>query len=1503
MLVILMLKDKLIKMNLPNKINGNYILKENEKNYINIEGVDSSWRIKSNKNVRILKTEKEIYNEVILEKNSFYVLNFSKTNTKGFIYCTDIYDMTFTQFNIVSNISEIIINNTENSSIQYKTNIINGQNYKITIKNRKWTFEVNNNSTAYINEKIVKGSQVLVNGDVIFIYGLKIIYLENTLFINNPNNSVVTNQYFLPIKKEKAVPFVEDSDEIEMEETDEKFFLRAPNIRGVIERKTINIDAPPAEEKEDDTPIAYVVGPMLSMGMVSVATMFSALMSYTAGGRSFSSIVPSLVISAAMLSGILIWPILSRRYQNKKKRKLEKKRQERYSKYIDKKAKEIDEIMLEQRKILSENYPDPKECERIIIKKDMRLFERRIDNQDFLTVRLGLGTLPLDIDIRYPEEHFTMEDDYLVGVLNNLVEKSKMLDNVSIPYSFVKNKISAIIDEKDIIKKNNFLHNLLIQLTTFHSYDELKIVFLLKEDTDIDINYVKMLPHVWNNSKSFRFVATNVDEMKEVSLYLEEILQNRLNRENDHTSKKNYKDYDNYYLIITDDYKSASNLQIVSDLLKFEENQGFSLLFITESINDLPNECTDFIELKEKECTIFTSELSVSQQLKFDIQKYDLVNFYDATKVLNNIKMRLAKGSYVLPDSYDFLEMYDVSKVDQLNCLERWKINDSTLSLSSMLGIDSSHEAVYLDIHEKAHGPHGLIAGMTGSGKSEFIITFILSMAINYHPYDVNFILIDYKGGSLAGAFHNSGLGVKLPHLVGTITNLDKNEMDRSLASIQSELNRRQKIFNETRARLDEGTIDIYKYQKLYHDGVVKEPVSHLIIISDEFAELKTQQPEFMEQLIRVARIGRSLGVHLILATQRPSGIVNDQIRSNSRFSVCLKVQDRSDSIDMIDRPDAAALKQAGRFYLQVVYNEYFTMGQAAWSGAPYLPSDKIVKKVDTNISFVSNLGKVIKQVNNIKPISINSEGEQLNSVIKYLSNLAVSEKIFTRKMWLDKIPNIIYLQNLREKYQYKYIYNHIEPIIGEYDDPSNQSQGILTLPISKEGNAILYGAADSGKELFLSTMIYDLITSHHTNELNMYIFDFGSETLKKYISAPQVGDVIISNNAEKVVNFFFVIKQEIERRKKIISNSLDDTVADQFPMILVIFNNYEVFKENYGDFEEVLYNITRDSIRYKVNFIFTANASNTIRYRLQQNFKIKIALQLNDDSDYRSVLEGARKKRPSHIYGRGLVELNDTAYEFQTAYICEKEKLNNYLDMTFDKLKQLEKTSAKPVPVLPSVVKTEDVIGVMNDLSNVPVGIAKFDLKVETYDFKTNFSNLILGRRIDVVAMYIYNLFNMISSLTDVNAVVVDDNNFYKDSECKFTYIDSSGQINNNFGKKHNIICFIGVDSLKQYADNNKKPIEEFLESLTNQKNYSIIIADDMQQIKASEYEKWYKKYIGNLQGLWIGSGVSDQYSLKINQSGSRLDNNCDIDFGYVVKNGNAKFIKLLEMRSDNNE
>lgn len=474
---------------------------------------------------------------------------------------------------------------------------------------------------------------------------------------------------------------------------------------------------------------------------------------------------------------------------------------------------------------------------------------------------------------------------------------------------------------------------------------------------------------------------------------------------------------------------------------------------------------------------------------------------------------------------------------------------------------------------------------LPGSGKSELIITYILSLAINYHPDDLAFILIDYKGGGLAGAFEKRG--VKLPHLVGTITNIDTVGLQRSLDSIQSELRRRQIAFNEARNMTDEGTIDIYKYQKLYHEGVVKEPIPHLLIICDEFAELKQQQEEFMNELISVARIGRSLGVHLILATQKPAGIVNEQIRSNSKFAICLKVQDKTDSFDVIKRPDAINLKNAGQFYMQVGNDEYFNLGQSAWAGAPYFPSNTTKKKLDNSIEFISNIGTVIKRIGDSKQKAVSDEGEQLTNIVRYIYNLAKQEGIQEKQLWLENIPENIYLKDTKKKYNIKHKKNYITPVIGEYDDPYNQRQGIVELNLSDNGNTLIYGSADSGKETLLSTLIYDTMTTYNTKEVQMYLLDFGSEALKIFKDSPLVGDVVFMEDTEKIGRFFDMIQKELKDRKAILSDYSGNydlyikSEENTMPMIVVAINNYEAFSEMTNDkYEDILLSVTREGIK-----------------------------------------------------------------------------------------------------------------------------------------------------------------------------------------------------------------------------------------------------------------------------------------------------------------------------------
>lgn len=198
-------------------------------------------------------------------------------------------------------------------------------------------------------------------------------------------------------------------------------------------------------------------------------------------------------------------------------------------------------------------------------------------------------------------------------------------------------------------------------------------------------------------------------------------------------------------------------------------------------------------------------------------------------------------------------------QAEDLDLDKRWSNSRIYESMAAPLGVNAKNDIISLNLHEKAHGPHGLVAGTTGSGKSEILQSYILSAATLFHPYEIGFVIIDFKGGGMVNQFKD------LPHLIGAITNIDGKEIDRSLKSIKAELLKRQSLFAEANVN------HIDKYIKLYKEGKVQIPLPHLVIVVDEFAELKAEQPEFMKELISAARIGRSLGIHLILATAETS--------------------------------------------------------------------------------------------------------------------------------------------------------------------------------------------------------------------------------------------------------------------------------------------------------------------------------------------------------------------------------------------------------------------------------------------------------------------------------------------------------------------------------------------------------------------------------------------------------------------------------------------------------
>lgn len=846
--------------------------------------------------------------------------------------------------------------------------------------------------------------------------------------------------------------------------------------------------------------------------------------------------------------------------------------------------------------------------------------------------------------------------------------------------------------------------------------------------------------------------------------------------------------------------------------------------------------------------------------------------------------------------------MYDVGNVEQLNALERWKVNDPINTLETPIGFSSNGNIFKIDFHEKEQGPHGLIAGMTGSGKSEFIITFVLSMAINYHPLEVQFLLIDYKGGGLVGAFLNKEAKIKLPHLAGTITNLDKADIDRALSSIESELKRRQTLFNQAREKLKEGTIDIYKYQKYYREGLLDEAMSHLFIICDEFAELKSDQPDFMNQLISTARIGRSLGVHLILCTQKPSGVVNDQIWSNSRLRICLKVQDSSDSNEVIKRPDAASLKDVGRFYLQVGYNEFFALGQAAYAGGPYIPQDKVVHLVDDKINFVNNILKNIKVIESPRNENLKIEGEELPQIVKYLTSLAQKENIKIRQLWKEKLPSFLTINEVIKEYQFHKNNFELNALIGVYDNPKAQTQGLFTLDLTHGGNAVIYNT--DSNNMIINTIIYSLITTYHTKELNMYILDFDSQTLKVYKQAPQVGDVIFIQEKEKIDKLFKMLNEKLEARKNLFqefNGSYDFYIKHSnqtLPGIVLMITGYENFKENYENYDIELSKITRDGFKYGIYTIVTAISDRALRLSMRNNFQTIIPLKLASAIDYKMLL-GVNCPIIPDIEGRGIALVKEEAYEFQVATICEKEKTNDYIKQTCFALNREVKEQAPIIKILPEKVTWDD-ISINVDIEHIPVGLEEESLEISSYNPTKSLINLINAMDNTSLITFSKELIKNIMNESSFETLVFDAKKLLNEiSSSDFKTIDD--KIFDPNRQKPLLIFVIGT---RQYIDSAPDSIKAnmplYFEKISEKRNCFFFLIDRLDDIKSLSYEAWFKKFIANDMGIFVGRGINNSTIYNLETSFMELKAPIPSNYGYCINKGIAVKVKLLGSEED---
>lgn len=884
---------------------------------VSLEVIQGAWKVREREGYRLFAGERPLQ-ELLLDDGQIFSLQSARGCRVTFIASQQDSRLPAMEKFEIGQAPCVTIGKSSGCHIRYDFQNLVSRNHAALVRDGNGhVIEDASVNGVFVGKERVQGRRRLAFGDCIHILGLKVVYLGNVLAINQgETRAEIDDTVLKPYRKAMdALPPARATD------AKKQYFKRSPREIPQLHTDAVEIEAPPPPNKQRKQPLLLVIGPaftmMIPMLLGSGMAIFSAsTMGANAGAFMYTGIITA--VSAALLG--VMWALINVRYAKKQQKEEEQLRFTMYRNYLIKIADQIKQQYAENAQRLHERYPSAENCAGYLANA-ARLWNRNTSHSDFLFVRLGIGQAPFQVPIQIPKERFTLDDDELAEKPRLIKENYAVLRDVPVGMDLLATRLVGIYENDAQEDYFGIARAMAVQLAANNCYTDVKLVFLLTPQQAELLSCVKWLPHVWSQDRKFRYVATNRGEAHDVLFALANVLRVR-SEESTGAFRKNISKP--HYVVFVGDLDLLEGEPAAKYLLEPEEELGVSTLLFAKSYETLPNCCSDLIQKDEAFHGMYDVRTVDTQRQPVVFDRVCAAPTETFFRYLSALRVNELESGGSLPTTLTFFDMHQITALPQLQVQERWRKNRTYESMKALVGQKAGGQELYLDIHEKYYGPHGLVAGTTGSGKSEMLQTYMLSLAINFSPLDVGFFIIDYKGGGMANLFSD------LPHMVGQISNLSGNQVRRAMVSINSEIKRRQRIFGE----YDVNHLDMYT--RLLKNNEATIPLPHLLIIIDEFAELKREEPDFMRELISVAQVGRSLGIHLILATQKPSGNVDENIWSNARFKLCLRVQERQDSMDMLKRPDAAYLTQAGRCYLQVGNDEIFELFQSGWSGAAY---------------------------------------------------------------------------------------------------------------------------------------------------------------------------------------------------------------------------------------------------------------------------------------------------------------------------------------------------------------------------------------------------------------------------------------------------------------------------------------------------------------------------------------------------------------------------------------
>jgi DNA segregation ATPase FtsK/SpoIIIE, S-DNA-T family len=917
-----------------------------------------------------------------------------------------------------------------------------------------------------------------------------------------------------------------------------------------------------------------------------------------------------------------------------------------------------------------ELLPDMAETLRRVALPSTQLWQRRPGHDDFLHLRAGIGDVPWSPPVSGPRGEYPAE-------VAEIIARHAVLRQAPVPVALSGGGVVGIVGERTTALA--LARSLVLQAAVHHGPADLGIVVLASNQHVSDWDWAKWLPHARDPAGSTRMLA---GDRATGDALLNELLD-RPPPTARYTVARDGEPGGRTCLLVLDDVSLIEGRRAPARLLLRGRAGPVAGIVIAPTADQLPSVCA----------TVIATRSDLGDADMYRPQEGERIGDFVICGV-GEERARVAARTLAryedpelepvgagLPQLVRLLPLLGMDDLSADAVLAAWAGQGVDPAPSTPIGIG---EDGVVEVDLVRDGPHGLVGGTTGSGKSELLRSMVAGMAVRVDPDHLVFVLVDYKGGS---AFDECA---RLPHVVGLVTDLDEHLGERALCSLQAELRYRERLLRQA------GASDLSGYLR---GGSVLGPLPRLVVMVDEFATLAAELPDFVGALVGIAQRGRSLGVHVILATQRPAGAVNANIKANTSLRIALRVQDPADSVDIVDCKDAATINGSspGRAYVR------------------FGPAEVVL--VQTALSTTTRRGRRSAGVR-LEPFcfgpvaSTRGRGDDpgeggpsdlarlVQAVRQAFEGSGASPP---RAPWLPMLPERIPLEEILE-----------QPLAGQdatavpfalADDPEHQRR----VPVCWSpggGHLGLFGMVGSGTTTALLAVARSLAERASPDRCHLYAVDFGGGGLSALAKLPHVGAVIGANERERQSRLIRYLRGELDQRRELSASQREGQ-----PRIVVLVDGVGAFlAEHEGpdseDTSEGVRRVFSEGPGVDIVFVVTGDRPGALPFRLGSLVSQNVLFRLADPAEFSGI--GVRPKElPAFVAGR--------AIHGESRLVVQVGDPGDVLAVA-EALRKRSEGSRPPTPIgtLPVRVPFASLPGsvrLLSGLVELPVGVADADL------------------------------------------------------------------------------------------------------------------------------------------------------------------------------------------------